>query len=122
MIKAAIIERVDLPIVHLVGTAPGYGAGSNRNALGLAGCEQQCRVIHRALHVVAATQRITGVGKALLEVDHDERRPLTESDIALTVASLCKLIHRSWGPVVSITSVTQYDLECADVSRTAIPL
>ena len=90
--------------------------------LALQACEQHRRVIHRTLHVVAATQWITGVGKALLEVDHHERWPLTKSDIPLTVASLCKFIHGSWGPVVLVTSVTQYDLECTDVSRTAIPL
>jgi hypothetical protein len=58
----------------------------------------------------------------LLEIDHNERWPLTKSDIALAVASLCKFIHGSWDPVVLVTSVTQYDLECTDVSRTAIPL
>jgi hypothetical protein len=45
--------------------------------------------------VIAATQWITGIRKALLEIDHNERWPLTKSDIALTVASLCKLIHGS---------------------------
>jgi hypothetical protein len=72
--------------------------------------------------VIAATQWITGIRKALLEIDHNERWPLTKSDIALAVASLCKLVHGSWGPVFFVTSVTQYDLECTDVSRTAIPL
>mgnify|MGYP007000264184 CR=1 len=63
-------------------------------------CEQHRSIVYGALHVIAATQWIAGIRKALLEIDHNERWPLTKSDIALAVASLCKFIHESWDPVV----------------------
>ena len=49
------------------------------------------RVVHRTLHVIAATKWITGIGKAFLEINYDQRGARTKTNVALSVTASANL-------------------------------
>ena len=81
VIETAIKQGINLPVSHLVWPAPRHRAGRGGNTLSLASGKQYCGIVYRALHMVTASQRVTRVGKSLLKIHHDERKPFAKTDV-----------------------------------------
>ena len=64
MVEAAVVERVDLPIRHLVRAAPRHGTRRDWNLPRFTGRQELRRVVHGALHVLTAPEWIASVSEA----------------------------------------------------------